>query len=168
MTLVNEFASYDLEGPDFGRSVSVGLGSTPEAEEAGVALNPIMEQSPRDLVTGSVGEQFLQQMDLSADWSRGPKEVATEEGSLFGSQVTHQTFAGVTGDGDFALLDVLKTGHEGDVVLVGDSRTMDVDAGGPITIGEDGYVTRATVDASREMFAELLPLVLYGQVPNLG
>jgi hypothetical protein len=166
VTLVSQAASYDQTGSGFLGGSTVGLVSTPSAKEAGVALNPVMKASLRDLLTGSVGAQFLRQVGVGAGWTRGPDAVTKGKATLLGSPVEFQTFAGVTDDGEFALVDVARTEYEGDVVLVGDSRTKA--AGDPETplVGPDGHVTGATVDEVGAAFAALLELVVHGTAPD--
>lgn len=167
VTLISQLASYDVpEGTTFVQTPEVGLASTPAAEEAGVNLNPITQRSMRELLTGNVGRPFLEQFDIDPDWQRGPERLDTGQGTLLDTDVEFTSFVGITGDGEFALLHLARVEDGDDEVLVGDSRTTDVDDTDRPFVGEQGYIDQATADESSEMFVDLLPLVVHGDPPG--
>lgn len=168
VTLENHLARYDHEGTGFLDAVSVGLASSPAVEEAGVALNPLMNTSLEQLVGGERGERFLGGMGIGAGWRRGPTEVDTGRGTLLDERVEFGTFVGVTDEDEVALLNVARVDHDGDVLFVGDARTKRADGDGGPLVGGDGHVTPEAVERGAESFAEVLPLVVHGRVPGTG
>jgi serine protease AprX len=159
VTLVNQGARYDRSGTEFVQTPVVGLVATPAVEEAGVTLNPVAERPLTELLTGNLGAGFVQQLDIGTTWQRGPELVTTSEGTLLGTGSESRTFAGVTGEGEFVLLNVTRVEDGDDAVLVGDARTKDAGEGERPFVGENGYVTQGMVDESLGMFLDLLGLV---------
>lgn len=156
-TLTSHVVAYEREGEQFVEDVNVGAVSTPPADEFDVSLNPLADAPLEELVRSKVGDVFLQRLGVSADWQRDPVEVRTGTGVLLGEDVEFRTFAGITENDEFALLDVGRVEHGGDVVLAGDARLEAVESTGGALVGADGYVSAKQVDASVRTFADLLP-----------
>jgi len=160
VTLRSHYASYE-----HGSGVAVGLVSTPAVSEAGQSLNPIARTPLGELLTTEVGEGFLAQLKVEADFARGPDPVGGGEGRLLDSSTEFTTFAGVINDGSFVLVNVARTEHDGDAVLVGMAWRTDVDESDRAYVAADGYVSQSMVDGTIEDFAALLPLVVHGEEP---
>lgn len=161
VTLVGRLVSYERDGEGFADSVTVGAASTPAGEAIEVSPHPMAEEAVGRLLTDEAGEPFLSQLALEPTWSREPERVRTGEGTLFGSQVEFQTFAGVTRENELALLNVVRVMDDDDAVLVGEAHTKAVEDADTPLVGADGLVTERAVDAEVvQPFVELLPLVV--------
>lgn len=162
-TLVSFYADYE-----HGSGVSVGLGSSPDVSPAGRSLNPIATTPLEELLTTEAGEHFAEQLGIGSEFARGPEPVGGGDGELFGETTEFTTFAGVTEEDTFVLVNAARVTHEGDAVLIGHAwRTAVADPGRPF-VGGDGYVDESMVDDTGEDFARLLPLVRYGSEPSEG
>ncbi len=162
-TLESFYASYE-----HGSGVSVGLLSTPDVSPGGRSLNPIATTPLGDLLTTEAGERFAAQLGIESDFARGPEAVGGGQGQLFGETTAFTTFAGVTEQDRFVLVNACRVEHEGDAVLVGHAWRTDVQDPDRPFVGEDGYVGESIVEETAADVAELLPTVRYGSAPTEG
>ena len=169
-TLENHVAQYARSGAGFIDSVTVGLASTPTAETG--VTHAMAERPLADVLTDDETSEFRRQMAIQETWQREPRVIDERAETVFDRQVRAKTLGGVTGDDEFALLNVVRVRDGQDTVLVGDARTTAVNAtnatDGAETplVGEDGHVTRETVEESAEMFSDVLPRIVHGRRPD--
>jgi len=122
MTLVSHVAGYD--GPE----TSFGTAATPRVEEAGQVLNPVATAALSDLVSGDVGGQYLSGTPLGdRSWRRGPFREDSRTATLLGTETTVETYAGITDDGDLALVSIARVDDDGDAVIAGGGRSWALD-----------------------------------------
>lgn len=144
---------------------TLGLLSTPQADVATRAVNPLATEPLRDILAGDLGGLLLQTVDLTdradVSWMHGPELVETASGELLGHDAAVEAFAGVTERDGFVLLVVTRVLDGGDAVFAANGLERDGDAGA--LVGPDGYVTAETVGAAVERLAATLPRVRRGE-----
>lgn len=156
--LTNHGALYD------GTVDTFGLLSSPTANVATQATNPLATDSLREILVSQTGERILRDLSVSdhsmVKWTRGPDPVVTETGTLLGQRTELETFAGVTEQAGFVLITAARVIDAGDVVLAVTAQQRDGDAAS--LVGANGYVDRETVTASIDRLSAVIPRVKRG------
>jgi hypothetical protein len=116
--IVSQIARYT------GSETEFGTAATPEVEEAGQVLNPVATASLSDLVKGNTGGAYMAETPLGdRSWKRGPFKEDERNGTLLDQQASLETYAGITDQGELALVSIARVVDDGDAVIVGGSRS---------------------------------------------
>jgi sugar lactone lactonase YvrE len=106
-----------------GSSTDFGTAATPQVKEAGQVLNPVAKAPLSDLVKGKSGGAYISKTPLAdKSWKRGPFREDQRKGTLLGQQATLETYAGITDQGNLAVVSIARVIDDDDAVIVGGSR----------------------------------------------
>lgn len=149
----------------------VAIASTPKAAVMGRSFNPLARLSLANLLTSVAGTDFLQQADVDEighsrskiRWERGPRFIASREGTCLDTRTTLESYAGILGGDPQSVAFVHLTRVEADsVVITAAVNGHDVnDSGRPFVGSDAGYLTPNRFEKAVATFADANTAVRY-------
>lgn len=174
VTIKNHVSVYGaIEGSRRGTTTNpiVGITSTPKAAVMGRSFNPLSRLSLANLLTSVTGTDFLRQANVDEighsrskiRWERGPRFIASREGTCLDTQTTLESYAGILGGDPQSVAFVHLSRVEADsVVITAAVNGHDIDEPGrPFVDPDVGYLTPDRFEETVATFADATTAVRY-------